>query len=126
MLEPKGRSFVLEGIVHLLTRWGWRGVLEELWSKITRIDFVEYKTDEPWEFCLWHTETGKLAVHQPKFPQSWRELKEEANRIDLSYIPKIFVDNPIVLLLFLIVSPHRITKDVIKLLDDGLLGTNKI
>lgn len=116
----KGRSYVLEGIVHLLTRWGWRGILEELWPKITKIDFVEYKTDEPWEFCLWHTETGKLTVHQPKFPQSWQELQEEASKSDLSYIPKILAENPAVLLIFLIVYPHRITKDVVKLLDERL------
>jgi hypothetical protein len=114
----KGRSYFLESIVHLLTRWRWRGVLEELWPKITRIDFVEYKTDQPWEFCVWHTETGKLTVHQPKFPQSWKELQEKANEIDISYIPKPYLDNPSILLLFLIVYPHRVTKDVIKFLDD--------
>lgn len=114
----KGRSYTLESIVHLLTRWGWRGILEELWPQFTKINYVEYKTDEPWEFCMWHTETGKLTVRQPKFPQSWRELQEEANKIDLSYIPKILSENPSVLLLFLIVYPHRITKDVIKLLDN--------
>ena len=114
----KGRSYFLESIIHLLTRWGWRGVLEELWPKITSIDFVEYKTDQPWEFCIWHTETGKLTVHQPKFPKSWKELQEEANEVNLSYIPKPFLDNPPILLLFLIVYPHRITKDVIKVLDD--------
>jgi hypothetical protein len=114
----KGRSYFLESIIHLLTRWGWRGVLEELWPKFTRIDFVEYRTDQPWKFCIWHTETGKLTVHQPKFPQSWKGLQEEAKTIDLSYIPKGLSENPPLLLLFLLVYPHRVTKDVIKFLDD--------
>lgn len=118
----KGRSYSLESVIHLLTRWGWRGVLEELWPKITKIDFVEYKTDKPWEFCIWHTETGKLTVHQPKFPQSWRELQEEASKSDLEYVPKIFIENPTVLLLFLIVYPHRATKDTIKFLDDSFVN----
>ena len=113
----KGRSYALESIIHLLTRWRWRGILEELWPQITKIDFVEYKTDEAWEFCLWHTETGKLTVHRPKFPQSWHELQEEAERFDLAYVPKALSENPAILLLFLIVYPHRITKDVIKFLD---------
>jgi hypothetical protein len=113
----KGRSYTLESIVHLLARWGWRGILEELWPQITKIDFVEYKSDQPWEYWLWHTETGKLTVRQPKFPQSWRELQEEANTIDLSYFPKLFSENPAILLLFLMVYPHRITKDAAKLLD---------
>jgi len=115
----KGRSYALEGIIHLLSRWGWRGILEELWPQFTKIDYVEYKTDEPWEFCLWHTETGKLTVHRPKFPQSWRELQEDSNKINLSYIPKVLSENPQILLLFLIVYPHRITKDVIKHLDQS-------
>ena len=114
----KGRSYTLEGIIHILTRWGWRGILEELWPQFTRIDYVEYKTDKPWEFCHWHTETGKLIVNRPKFPQSWRELQEEADAIDVSYIPNVLLENPSILLLFLIVYPHRFTKDVIKFLDD--------
>jgi len=52
-----------------------------------------------------------------KFPQSWRELQEDSNKIDLSYIPKVLSENPQILLLFLIVYPHRITEDVIKYLD---------
>jgi len=115
----KGRSYTLEGIIHLLTRWGWRGILEELWPQFTKIDYVEYKADETWEFCLWHTETGKLTVHRPKFPQRWQELQEEASKLDLTYIPKILIEHPSTLLMFLIVYPHRITKDVIKLLDDS-------
>ncbi|MBM3125276.1 MAG: hypothetical protein FJZ87_09395 [Chloroflexi bacterium] len=118
----KERSYALEGIIHLLTRWGWRGVLEELWPQFTKIDYVEYKTDNPWEFCLWHTEIGKLILHRPKYPQSWRELQEEADRIDLAYIPKILLEYPAVLLLFLIVYPHRITKDVIKFLDTAFMS----
>jgi hypothetical protein len=117
----KGRSYALESIIHLLTRWGWRGILEELWPSITKIDFVEYKTDEAWEFCLWHTETGKLTVHQPKFPQSWSELQVEAQQLNLSYIPQILAERPIVLMLFSIVYPHRVTKDVVKLLDEKFL-----
>jgi hypothetical protein len=118
----KGRSYFLNGIIHLLTRWGWRGVLEEHWPQITRIDFVEYKTDEPWKFCLWHTETGKLTIQQPKYPKSWSELKKEAQNIDLTYIPEILIDNPALLVLISIVFPHRVTKDVIKLLDEKLLA----
>lgn len=116
----KGRSYALESIVHLLVRWQWRGILEDLWPKISKIDFVEYKTNNTWEFCLWHTENGKLTVHQPKFPQSWKELTDEANKIDKTYLPKILLENPAIFLMFLIVYPHRITKDVIKSLDEGL------
>ncbi len=117
-----GRSYTLETIVHLLTRWGWRGILEELWPNITKIDFVEYKTDDPWEYCQWHTETGKLTVKRPNFPQSWAILQGEAANSDLSYIPKILLENPYVLLLFLIVYPHRLTKDAIKHLDDVFIS----
>lgn len=113
----KGRSYTLESIISLLTRWGWRGILEETWYQITKIDFVEYRTDKPWEFCLWHTENGNLIVHQPKYPQSWKELQDESQKIDLSNIPKALVDSPAILLIFLIVYPHRITKNVIKYLD---------
>jgi hypothetical protein len=51
-------------------------------------------------------------------PQSWKELYEGAYDIDDKYIPKIFKNNPIYLLLFVMIYPHRMTNDVVKFLDE--------
>jgi hypothetical protein len=53
-------------------------------------------------------------------PQSWKELYDGAFDIDEKYIPKVFKKNPILLLLFVIVYPHRMTNDVIKFIDDWI------
>ena len=60
---------------------------------------------------------GNLIVQMPKIPQSWKELFEAAQQIDDTYIPRIFTENPVLLLLFVLVFPHRLTNDVMKVVD---------
>jgi hypothetical protein len=114
----KGRSYTLESLVHLLARRGWRQRLRFLWPKITRLHHAEFQVASPWEFCLWRAENGNLAITQPKMPQSWAELKDQARQVDASLIPQLFQTRPELLLAFVLVYPHRLTKDVAKFLDD--------
>ncbi len=114
----RGRSFVLEPLVHLFARRGWRQRLRFMWSKITRIHFAEFNPPSRWQFCLWEVEEGRLNTVQPKMPQSWAELRNLSRSVDTSMIPELFQKNPELLLVFIVVYPHRLTKDVAKFLDD--------
>ncbi|MGD9030777.1 MAG: hypothetical protein PVG25_13300, partial [Anaerolineae bacterium] len=116
----KGLSYTLESLVHLLARRGWRQRLRFLWSGITRLQYAEFQVASPWEFCLWRAEGGHLMIAQPNMPQSWVELKDQARDVDPSVIPQLFQTRPELLLAFIIVQPHRLTKDVAKFLDDRL------
>jgi hypothetical protein len=115
-----GRSYVLKGIIDLMTRREWRGIIAELWPDITHTHFAQFCPDSASDFCRWHNENGNLIVQIPKMPQSWKELYDGAFDIDEKYIPKVFKKNPILLLLFVIVYPHRMTIDVIKFIDDWI------
>ena len=116
----KGRSYILESLVHLLARRGWRQRLRFLWPKITRLHYAEFQVASSWEFCLWRAEDGNLIAAQPKMPQSWAELRDHAKQVDVSLIPYLFQTRPELLLAFILVYPHRLTKDVTKFLDDRL------
>jgi hypothetical protein len=118
----QGRSYILESLVHLLARRGWRQRLRFLWPKITRLHYAEFQVASSWEFCLWKAEDGNLIVAQPNMPQSWVELRDQARQVDASLIPQLFQTRPELLLAFILVYPHRLTKDVAKFLDDRLRG----
>jgi hypothetical protein len=47
-------------------------------------------------------------------------LKEQAGKTDVSIIPRLFQQQPELLLVFIIVYPHRLIKDVAKFLDGCL------
>ena len=113
-----GRSYTLKWIIELMTRREWKGIIAELWSGITHVDFAKFRPDSTSDFCRWHDENGNLIIHIPKKPQSWGELYKEAFVIDEKYIPKIFKKYPNLLLLFVIVFPHRMTDDIVKFLDN--------
>ena len=113
----QGRSYVLKGLIELLVRHGWRGLIAEHWPKISKMHFAKFRTDTKADFARWHNEMGNLIVQIPKTPQSWKELSETAHQIDDDYIPITFTQNPVLLLLFVLVFPHRLTNDVMKILD---------
>ena len=115
-----GRSYTLKWIIELMTRREWRGIIAELWPEITRTSFAQFRPDSASDYCRWHNENGNLIVQFPKMPQSWKELYEGAFDIDDEYIPKVFKKNPILLLLFINVYPHRMTNDIMKFLDDWI------
>ena len=114
----KGRTYTLFTLIQLIVRRGWRGALSELWKPITYQHFVEFEPQITWQYCLWHLDNGTLHDSAPNSTQSWSELQEFSLKVDLSKLPRIFQANPDLLLLFLIVYPHRIRPDVVKFLDD--------
>ena len=116
----RGRSYTLECLVHLFARRGWRQQLRLLWPGITKLHYAEFQPALTWQYCLWESEEGKLLTVQPKMPQSWTELRDQARQVDVSIIPKLFQRYPELLLLFISVYPHRLTTEVAKFLDDRL------
>jgi hypothetical protein len=116
-----GRSYLLETLIHLYTRRNWHQQMRRLWPQVTYLEFAELELDEAWQFCLWRSEDyGKLVTKQPNLTQSWTELRSWADIVDTEKIPKVFIEQPELLLMFILVYPHRLTPNVGKLLDDQL------
>jgi hypothetical protein len=115
-----GRSYTLELLIQLVAKNGYRQHLNRLWHRITRMVFARFIPDAVWQFCLWHSEQGLDESSAPKMPQSWSELQLLARKVELATIPRIFQEYPFLLLMFVLVYPHRLTVDVAKFLDDRL------
>jgi hypothetical protein len=115
-----GQSYTLEALVHLLAKRGWRQRLSQLWLQITHVAYVEFTPETTWEYCLWHVEDGILTQRIPNAPQSWAELRDAARGCDVQNIPALFLRHPEVLLMFVLVFPHRLTINVAKFLDESI------
>ena len=122
----KGRSYSILGIVELIARRGWRQTLSLSWPAVSKIAFAEFIPDQPWQYCLWHCDEGSLQVSMPETPQSWAELRDAARECDHSILPNILKDHPSLLLLFLIVYPHRAISEVVKFLDDSFKELQRV
>lgn len=120
----RGRSYGLETLVQLFARRNWRESLRRLWPSISRLSYCTFVPHEPWQFYLWQCKHGELKVRQPNKTQSWSQLREISGQVDSNRIPGLLLQYPWLLLLFLIVYPHRLSPEPAKLLDShfGKIG----
>lgn len=114
-----GRTYSLESFLQLLTKQEYRGILEENWKIITHLQFVNFEPEKTWQFCKWSCENGTFHEVVPKSPQSWQELVDTTKIINIKRIPTYFQKKTALLLILLIVYPHRLFPDAVKHLDNS-------
>lgn len=112
-----GESATLEGIMHIFVRQNWKQTMKLLWPDVTRIAFGSFEFKEPWHFFRWRNEKGINRSRQPKHTQDWSQLRNIANESEGADIPSRIKDNPILLMLFLCVFPHRTSASALRWLD---------
>ena len=87
------------------------------WPGISRLNYISFKPENSWDFYRWENENGTRYDVSPKKTQEWDELKELACDPRGDCIPLSIKDDPILLLLFLCVYPHRMTAEIMRWLD---------
>jgi hypothetical protein len=112
-----GKSYTLESIVLTLARRGHKNLLAQAWPDISHIQFVEFIPNSKWEFCVWRAHKGELKSRFPEKTQSWNELVKLSNQGDTSLLPNLLIQKPHLLLLQLLVFPHRISPRTTGFLD---------
>ena len=112
-----GRSYALEGLVHLFVRRNWKQATKNLWRGVTRLRHISFKPENPWDFYKWKNKNGTRKDVSPKKIQEWEELKTLASESDGACIPPSIKKHPILLLLFLCVYPHRMNAEILRWLD---------
>ena len=112
-----GRSYALEGLVHLFVRRNWKQSMKILWPGVSRLQFVSFKPENPWDFYRWENKKGTRYDRSPKQTQEWEKLKGSACNPGGDCIPQSMKDDPILLLLFLCVYPHRMNAEIMRWLD---------
>lgn len=112
-----GEFYSLEPLVYLLVRRNWRKLIAQLWPHIAECSYRRFEPANSWGMFLWHNEAGQYQETQPSTPQSWAALKVAAHTVDETSIPALFVNKPHLLLLTLMVYPHRINPNWVTWLD---------
>ena len=113
----RNESYALEGLVHLYTRRNWKQTMKSLWPGVTRLASVSFKPENFCDFYRWRNKEGTVKIVFPKHTQDWEELKALSCESEGTCIPPTIKDNPILLLLFLCVYPHRMNAEIIRWLD---------
>lgn len=114
----RGKSYTLEGLVHLFVRRNWKQHMKRLWPDVTRIANASFEPENFSDFYRWRNQqegTNKIVV--PKRTQEWGALKALALESAGTNIPPSIKDYPILLLLFLCVYPHRMNAEILRWLD---------
>ena len=115
-----GQSYALEGLIHLYVRGNSKQSkqsMKSLWSDITRLMYQSFEPENFWDFYRWRSENGKNWIVSPQHTQEWEELKALASESDGGCIPPSIKNDPILVLLFLCVYPHRMNAKVLRWLD---------
>jgi hypothetical protein len=115
-----GHSFGLQSAVEWLARRLRRQTLARMWRGITRISFCEFMPEPQWATYLWNSEKGELKNRFPNRPESWKELVARSQSKKYEAIPDLLKQMPSFLLLFLLVYPHRVRPELIRVLDHSL------
>lgn len=113
----RGKSYAVEGLVHLFVRRNWKQTMKFLWPGVTRLNWVSFEPENPWDFYRWRNQEGTNKIVVPERTQEWEALKALAFESAGTNIPPSIKDYPILLLLFLCVYPHRINAEILRWLD---------
>ena len=112
-----GKSYALEGLVHLFVRRNWKQHMKRLWPGVTRILNASFEPENFSDFYRWRNQEGTNKIVVPKRTQEWGALKALALESAGTNIPPSIKDYPILLLLFLCVYPHRMNAEILRWLD---------
>ena len=112
-----GSSYALEGLVHLFVRTNWKQTMKDLWPGVSKLASVFFKPKNPWDFYRWRNKDGKRWDVFPEPMREWEELITLAFESEGTCIPPTIKNDPILLLLFLCVYPHRMNAEIMRWLD---------
>lgn len=113
-------SYFLEGLVHIFVRRNWKQEIKSLWPSISHFSFMRFETKEKWQFFKWRCENGISKQVMCKHKKNWNDLKQEALESKGECIPDILKKKPILLLLMMVVYPHRMNSEIVRWLDTVL------
>ena len=112
-----GSSYALEGLVHLFVRRNWKQTMKDLWPGVSKLASVSFKPKNSWDFYRWRNKDGKRWDVYPEPIQKWEELKALSFESEGACLPPTIKNDPILLLLFLCVYPHRMNAEIMRWLD---------
>ncbi|HVV79764.1 MAG TPA: hypothetical protein VHD59_09155 [Pseudolabrys sp.] len=111
------RAWFAEPIFYLLARRNWKKTCQLLWYELTKFLHTETKLNSPQEFGLAKSEEAQQQDKQIKIPQSWDDVVSTAKNESSPNVPPLLLEKPIIVLLYCLFVPYRMSYDVIMWLD---------
>jgi hypothetical protein len=115
-----GRSYSIATLVDFLARRWRRQALASLWFGITRISLATYLPATSPEWFLWKSSNGVEDTRFVPEPQSWKELRENAESMPFTSVPPMLIKHPVFALWFVLVYPQRLTPSVAKFIESTI------
>lgn len=113
----RGTSSFSEGLYHLVVRTGLKGEAKALWSKFSRVGSRVFELEANWHYCFWRRhDDGREATRFPPLTDTWDNVVLQSRNVATPEIPGSLRDRPLMLLLFVILAPHRATPNVVRFL----------
>jgi hypothetical protein len=119
-----GGSYTAQPLIDFLARRWRRQALRPAWYAITGTALRTFYPDDKWESFRWKSESGALNSRMAGSPQSWAALLQEVEAVDLTLLPALLRDRPAFGIFFILVYPHRFTREVLKLIESALAQTS--
>jgi hypothetical protein len=113
----QGFSHTCQVVVDYLARRWRRCALSAMWEGITRLSLDASNPRLPWEWFFWKSGSAVLDSSMAGQPQSWSALVKDAESLDTSVLPPLFLQHDTFTIFFLLVFPHRLTPVTFALID---------
>lgn len=112
-MAHRGSSYTVEAIVHLAALDNMRTVLAERWNLISKLQYEYFEMTNPSDFYQWRIAKGQHVIRNPHETERWSELQTSAKMVDEKKLPMSLQSVPNLTPLFLMVYPHRFTRDIV-------------
>lgn len=111
-----GSSYTAELLLHLVARARLKSPCRENWPNFNRLGHKRFVPAASWQYGLLDCPEGTEETRQYPPEYKWEQLCQEAAVETCDYLPKELAARPHLLLLWVIIAPHRLTSDVGRIL----------
>lgn len=118
-----GESYTAYPLMDFLVRRLRRQALRALWYPITGNSLKAFYPGQHWEWFRWRAKSGSLNSRFVGSPQSWAGLIREVEDVDIVVLPKHLRERPAFAVFFVLVYPHRFTREILKLIEKSLAAS---
>lgn len=113
-----GMSYYAEGLFYLMVQANMKQTCKLEWPDLTRMTHGKLIPKREYQYGLLHIPEGEHVLYHLPFEKQWQDLVSEAKDGDPDYVPTWLKWNEQrhILLLFIIIFPHRGTPEILKCL----------
>lgn len=117
-----GSSYSAELILQLMASSGLKEHCKHGWPLFNRLCHKRFVPAQKWQYGLLKCTEGVEETRQYPPEYTWEKLRNDAAVEMCDYLPDKLLAKPHLLLLWIIIAPHRLTSDVGRLLDAKLVS----